>query len=83
PKKFKDAKKLKKIDSEKLIEIVGGMNAKAGSCGVIDPLGARMIARSGIITKVVHGKDLTALSNAIEGKNFDGTLIVEKNNKSR
>jgi len=78
PKKFKDAKKLDKIDAEELIKIVGGMNAEAGSCGVIDPLGARMIARSGITTKVVHGKDLKAFSNAIEGKEFDGTTIVKK-----
>ncbi len=78
PKKYKDAKKLDKIDAQKLINIVGGMESKAGSCGVVDPLGARMIARSGITTKVVYGRDLESLKNAIEGKKFDGTTIVGK-----
>lgn len=69
------AKLLRCLTPSRLIEIVGGMAHEAGSKGVVDPLGARLIARSGITTCVLDGRDLKSLSAAIEGRRFRGSVI--------
>jgi uridylate kinase len=76
PKKDPSAKLLERLTPQQLVEIVGGMPHEAGSKGVIDPLGARLVARSKIVTYVLDGRDLKNLDAAIEGKKFRGSVIA-------
>jgi uridylate kinase len=75
PKTNPAAKKLTKLTADELVRITFTMSASAGSAGVVDPLAARLIARSRIPTGIVNGKNLEALSNAILGKDFPGSLV--------
>lgn len=77
PKKDPNAKHLPRLTHDDLVRITSGGDAKAGSAGVIDPLGAKMLQRSGIECAVVDGRDLKALEAAIGGRNdFHGSLIT-------
>ncbi len=78
PKVDQKAVKLDKLTPDKLIEITLKSSSGAGPHIVIDPLAARVIKRSGIPTYVLNGRDLTALENAIIGKKFDGSIIIEE-----
>jgi uridylate kinase len=76
PKKYRNAKPLKKLTSDKLIKITSNTSGSAGSKSVIDPLGAKIIARSKIKTFVINGKNLNSLKNVVENKTFVGSVIV-------
>lgn len=77
PKKDPKAKHLPRLTHEDLVRITGGGGVHAGSAGVIDPLGAKMLARSGLECAVVDGRDLKALEAAILGRSdFHGSLIT-------
>ncbi len=75
PKKDPKAKRLESMPFERLIEICMKVAPGAGPNVVFDPLGAKIVARSGIETRVVQGRDLKELENAILGKKFHGTII--------
>jgi uridylate kinase len=76
PKKDPAAKHLARLTPEDLVRITSSADAKAGSAGVIDPLGAKMLARSGLECAVVDGRDAKALEAAMLGRaDFHGSLI--------
>lgn len=75
PKKDKDAVMLRQLNFKRLMEITGKTETTAGSSGVIDPLGAKIIARARIPTYVINGRDLNALRNVIDGKRFKGSIV--------
>ena len=76
PKADPDARLLERLTPQRLVEIVGSMPHEAGSKGVIDPLGAKLVARSKITTYVLDGRDLKSLDAAIEGRKFRGSVIA-------
>ena len=77
PKKDPAAKHLPKLTHADLLRITSGGDAKAGGAGVIDALGAKMLARSGLECAVVDGRDLKALEAAMLGRtDFHGSLIT-------
>jgi len=76
PNEDHSARLLERLSPQKLAEIVGSMPHEAGSKGVIDPLGAKLVARSGITTYVLDGRDFKNLDAAIEGKKFRGSVIA-------
>lgn len=79
PKLDPNAKKLDKITPAQLIEtILKSEQAGAGPHIVIDILASKLIERSRIPTLVVDGRDLDALKNAVEGKDFNGTIIASE-----
>ncbi|MCK5038999.1 MAG: UMP kinase [Thermoplasmata archaeon] len=75
PKKNPDAKRLPIVSFDELIRICLQVEGGAGPNVVFDPLGAKIIARSGIETRVVHGRDLKELEKAILGQEFHGTIV--------
>jgi uridylate kinase len=77
PKLDPNAKKLDKLTPDRLIEITFQGSHTAGPHVVIDPLAARIIKRSGILSYVVDGRNLNELENAITGKEFNGSIIEE------
>jgi uridylate kinase len=75
PKKNKDAKLLKKLRVEELVEMVKSYSAGAGEYELVDILAAKIIQRSKIETIFLNGRNLDNMKSAIEGKKFVGTLI--------
>ncbi len=74
PKKNPKAKKFSKISASELVKIVMSNVMKAGSAGVVDPLAAKIIERSGIKTIVVNGNNPAEIESACSGSH-DGTVI--------
>jgi len=75
PQKYKDAKLLKRISIEKLVDMVKSYSLGAGKYELIDILAAKIIQRSRIKTIFLNGKNIQNMLNAIEGKKFTGTVI--------
>lgn len=75
PKEYDDAKPLESITAKKLVEMVAQMASGAGEYALIDLLAAKIIQRTGIKTIVLDGRDLENIRNAVEGKEFRGTVI--------
>lgn len=76
PKKNPAAKRLPRLTPEDLVRITFSGHGEAGSAGVVDPLGARIVARARIPTVVVNGRDLKALEGALLGSpDVDGSFI--------
>ncbi|MFA5862182.1 MAG: UMP kinase [Candidatus Thermoplasmatota archaeon] len=79
PKKDPNAKLLPRLTHADLVRITSGGDGKAGSAGVVDALGAKMLSRAGTECAVVDGRDLKALESAILGRtDFHGSLIVRE-----
>ena len=76
PKQNPQAKRLTELSSEQLVDITIRGRVQAGSPGVVDPMAAKIIARSGIETAVVKGTDLKSLEAALLGRrDFNGSLV--------
>jgi uridylate kinase len=84
PRKNPRAKRLPRLSAEELVRITFEGFGPAGSTGVVDPLGARIIARSGIPCAIVNGRDLKALEAALEGRDdFHGSFIPGRSAKQK
>jgi uridylate kinase len=75
PRKDPRAKRLERLTFDRLFEICNKVGPGAGPNVVFDPLGAKIVARSGIRTLIVQGRDLRELEKAIMGKKFHGTVV--------
>jgi len=75
PEKHKDADRYDRIPIDKLVDMVKSYSAGAGKYELVDILAAKIIQRSKTKTIFVNGRDLKNLKNAIEGKNFTGTVV--------
>ena len=74
PKKFKDAKKIEKIDWKNFRKIVGnrwdpGLNAP------FDPIASKLAQENGLEVIIAEGKNLKNLENILSNKKFIGTTI--------
>jgi uridylate kinase len=70
------AERIPEVTTSRLMAIVGGGSSSAGSAAVVDPMAARIIHRAGIPTKVLDGRDLVQVANALSGRDFHGTVVV-------
>ncbi|MEM3851840.1 MAG: UMP kinase [Methanomassiliicoccales archaeon] len=70
------AKRIERMTYKELLDKAMNARVEAGSSFIFDPLGAKLISRSKIPLSVVHGRDLTQLSNAIKGQPFTGTVVT-------
>lgn len=75
PKENPEAVRFERLNARDLVLITFNPDASAGSSGVIDPLASRIIARSGITTCILNGRDLDGLVNSVMGGEFDGTRV--------
>lgn len=78
PTRNKDARRLERIGYAELLSICRGGHRRAGPSIVMDPKAARIVAKSKIPLAVLDGRDVRALSSAITGRKFDGTLVAER-----
>jgi uridylate kinase len=76
PKKFKDAKKLREVSIDQLIQQYGTTWGAAGKNIFMDEPALAIIKRAKIPTVVVNGKRLDQLEKAMRGQPFDGTTIL-------
>lgn len=74
PKKFKDAKKLEKINWAGFRKIVGN-KWRPGLNMPFDPIASRL-AQKAKIQVIIMGRDLKNLQNFINNKKFKGTRII-------
>ena len=77
PKHHPDARRLDRMTFEELVKITGEGHRAAGPSIVFDPVAARVVARDRIPLRVVRGRDLAALKDALLGGPFDGTLVSD------
>jgi uridylate kinase len=75
PNKFKDAKQLKEISIDDLIEKYGTTWGAAGKNIFMDEPALGIIQKAKIPTFIVNGKRLDQLEHALLGQSFDGTTI--------
>ena len=76
PNKYSDAKQLKEVSIDQLVEEHGTDWKSAGKNMVIDGPALEIIKKANILTYVVNGKRLDQLEKALSGKSFDGTKIL-------
>ena len=81
PKKDPKAKLIKSMTYDDLIEIVDRTERGAGPNIVFDPFAARIIKRAKMETLVCDGRNLPILMSAIDGEEFNGTVISENRTK--
>ena len=75
PKKYRDAKQLKEISIDELINKYGTNWEAAGKNVVIDGPSLAIIKRANNLTFVLNGKKLDQLKKAITNQSFNGTKI--------
>jgi len=76
PNKYDDAKQLKIVKIDELIENHGTKWESAGKNTVIDGPALEIIKQARLTTYVVNGKRLDQLENAMTSRSFDGTKIL-------
>jgi len=76
PNKYPDAKQLKEVKIDQLIERYGIKWKSAGKNVVIDGPALEIIKRVKLATYVVNGKRLDQLEKALTNQSFDGTKIT-------
>jgi uridylate kinase len=76
PRKGRGAKKLSKMSFSQLIELASEYDKRmAGTRFIFDVIACKLIARSGIETHFVYGKNMDEVHSAIEGKRHSGTVV--------
>ena len=76
PNKYKDAKQLKEVTIDQLIEQYGTKWGTAGKNIFMDEPALEIIKRAKLATSIVNGKRLDQLEKALTGQPFDGTKIL-------
>ena len=74
PRKFNDAKQIKKISWQGFRKIIGN-KWKAGMNFPFDPVAAKEAARLKLKVIVMKGTDINNLKNFLEGREFQGSVI--------
>lgn len=75
PNKFRDAKQIKEISIDDLIQEYGTEWETAGKNMVIDGPALKIIKKAKIHTFVLNGKKLNQLERAITNQQFNGTIV--------
>ncbi len=83
PRTHPRARFLPKVTGPQLVAITRDMAATAGPAGVMDPLAARIVARSGVPTSIVDCRDLRNVEAAARGRRFRGTIVVGSKRAAR
>ena len=74
PRKFKDAKPLKKLTWNKFLDIIG-RRWVPGKNTPFDPIAAKKCMKFKMKVIIINGNDLGNIKNYLEGKKFKGTIL--------
>lgn len=75
PNQFEEAKLLKRLGYDALLQITDTKDAGAGKSAVVDSLACKIVKRAEILLKVVDGRNLENFKKAIAGEEFEGTVV--------
>ena len=75
PRDDPDAEAFTNMSFAQLVEITGVERAEPGVSAVIDPIAVGLAQSMAMRIAVLDGRDLSRLEAAIEGKEFEGTII--------
>lgn len=76
PRKNRRARRIERLGWEEFRKIVGrGTDGSAGQEFVFDRLGADLLAKARIPLRIVDGRDLDNLEDALRGRSFRGTSV--------
>ena len=76
PNEDADARKLRELSPNELVEVIAGIEMNAGSSAPVDILAAKLIERSGMRTIVLDGTEPERIGEAVRYGEHDGTDIV-------
>ena len=77
PRKYKDAEKIKKINWQEFLSIVGS-KWTPGLNSPFDPIASKFCQKEGKKVVILNGSNLSNLKNYLAGKKFKGTEIYGK-----
>jgi len=75
PREHEDAKPMFDISIDELAEITGTKPLIPGQSAVVDPVAVGWAKAASIDIAVLDGRDISLLDSALDGKEFNGTLI--------
>jgi uridylate kinase len=75
PKRHEDARFIREMTSQELVRIVGSGSVEPGKNTVVDRVAAELIMKSGKKAVVLGIRDLKNLVKAIDGGDFEGTIV--------
>lgn len=75
PNKYEDAKLIKEITADGIMELISGKENKAGTYEIFDMTAIQMIKRSSLETIIANGFEVENLKKAIDGEDI-GTKII-------
>lgn len=75
PREHDDAKPMFDISIDELAEITGTEPLSPGQSAVVDPVAVGWAKAASIDIAVLDGRDISLLDSALDGKEFNGTLI--------
>ena len=75
PRKYDDAKPMFDISIQELEKITGIEKINPGQSAVVDPIAVGWAKQSSIDIAVLDGRNISLLESALEGEEFDGTII--------
>ena len=75
PRSSNDAKPFFEMTIDELSKITGTERLEPGQSAVVDPIAVSIAKNSAINIAVLDGRDLDNLELAIDGKEFDGTIV--------
>ncbi len=75
PKRHDDARFMPRVSPPQLRRMVETGSVEPGESTIVDPVAARLIEENGTKTIVLDIRNLDNLGKAIEGADFDGTLV--------
>jgi uridylate kinase len=76
PKKFPDAKPLKKITIDDLISLLSGEGSNAGEYPLLDSVALSSLRRSHLKTLFLDGRNIKNIESALSGGPFKGTTVI-------
>jgi uridylate kinase len=75
PKRHEDAKFISMISVNELMDLVETESVEPGAKTIVDPVAVSIMEKTGIRTVVLDISKLENLKNAIEGRDFEGTVV--------
>ncbi|MBN1389715.1 MAG: UMP kinase [Candidatus Thermoplasmatota archaeon] len=76
PDNNRSAKRIPKMTSKELVDLVSNTTRGAGSHSVMDPLAAMVIHRAGIESRILEGRDVPNLLRCMRGEDMHGTIVI-------
>ena len=70
-----DAKPFVEMTIHELIELIGTDRMEPGQSAVVDPIAVGLAEKSQINIAVLDGRDIDLIESALDGKEFEGTLV--------